>query len=219
MNQSYIWTLPTRIFHWSFALLITICLLTDDDLMAVHAISGYLILVPLTFRFFWGFWGPKYSKFKDFPLGIQRAKNFAKNVLTGDEIYVGHNPLASYVMLSILIIAPIIIFTGTLALGSEEAQGIFASLEKDKIFKKVHEFFANFLYLLLFLHLGGIFVDRLIHKKHKTLNSIFNGYKNTKKNESIKLNLFQKFFSLFFMFLFLIFASYLIFNTTNQFIY
>ena len=219
MNRSYIWSLPTRIFHWSFAILITICLLTDDDLMAIHAISGYLILVPLTFRFFWGYWGPRYSKFKDFPLGIKKAKDFAKNVFTGKEIFIGHNPLASYIMLAILIIVPMIIFTGTLTLGAEESQGIFSSLGKIKIFKKTHEFLANFLYLLLFLHLLGIFVDRLLHKEHNTLNSIFNGYKNTKTDESVKINIFQKLLAIFFLFTFFIFASYLIFNTTNKLIY
>lgn len=219
MSQSYIWSLPTRIFHWSFAVLITICLLTDDDLMAVHAISGYLILVPLTFRLFWGYWGPKYSKFKDFPLGIKRVKDFAKNIFTEKENFLGHNPLASYVMLCILIIAPVIIFTGTLTLGAEESQGIFASLEKIKIFKKIHEFFANFLYFFLVLHLFGIFIDRLLHKKHNTLNSIFSGYKNTETDESIKINIFQKLLAIFFLFTFLIFAGYLIFDTTNKLIY
>ena len=66
MHKSYIWSLPTRIFHWSFAILITICLLTDDALMTIHAVSGYLILVPLTFRYFWGFIGPKYQNLKNF---------------------------------------------------------------------------------------------------------------------------------------------------------
>ena len=219
MQQSYIWSKPTRLFHWTFALLITICFLTDDDLITIHAISGYLILVPLTFRFFWGYLGPKYSKFRDFPFEIKKVKDFAKNMLTGNETHIGHNPFASYIMLCILIIVSMIIFTGILALGAEEAQGIFNTLEKDKIYKKVHEFFANFLYLLIFLHLGGIFVDRLIHKELHTLNSIFNGYKNTKLNKSIKLNSFQKFISIVFLVLFIMFASYLIFNTTNKLIY
>lgn len=48
MNKNYIWTLPTRVFHSSFVLLIVICYLTgDDDTILIHAISGYLLLVIL----------------------------------------------------------------------------------------------------------------------------------------------------------------------------
>ena len=219
MNKSYIWSLPTRIFHWSFAILITICLLTDDDLMTIHAVSGYLILVPLTFRYFWGFIGPKYSKFKDFTLSIKKAKEFASNILDMELKYIGHNPLASFVMITMLFIVPIIILTGAMAYGSEESKGIFSSLLEIDIFEDIHELLANFLYLLLFLHLGGIFFDRLVNKEHGTLNSIFKGYKNTKNIEDIKLNIFQKIFSFFFFLLFFYYAYYLIFNNTNIFIY
>ena len=219
MNQSYIWSLPTRIFHWSFAIHITICLLTDDDLMTIHAVSGYLILVPLTFRYFWGFIGPKYSKFKDFPLSITKAKEFAKNILDMEQKYIGHNPLASFVMIIILLIVPFIILTGAMAYSSEESKGLFSALLEIDIFEDIHELLANFLYFLLFLHLGGIFFDRLVNKEHGTLTSIFKGYKNTKNVEDIKLNIFQKLFSFFFFLLFFFFAYYLIFNNTNIFIY
>jgi cytochrome b len=187
--------------------------------MTIHAISGYLILVPLTFRFFWRFMGPKYSKFKDFPLSIKKAKEFAINILDMEQKYIGHNPIASFVMITILLIVPFIIFTGAMAYGSEESKGLFSSLLEMDIFEDIHELLANFLYLLLFLHLGGIFFERLIHKEHGTLNSIFKGYKNTKNAEDIKLNIFQKLISFFFFFLFFLFTNYLIFTNTNIFIY
>ena len=55
----------------------------------------------------------------------------------------------------------------------------------------VHLFIA-----LIVAHVGGVLVDRVLHKKQETLNSIVTGYKITSENESIKLNIYQKMFSL-----------------------
>jgi len=218
MQKSYIWSLPTRIFHWTFALLITICLLTEDDFLLIHIISGYLLLVPFTFRIIWGFIGPKYSLFKDFHLSIKKATDFIFNIFDKEHKYIGHNPLASIIMFSMLMIIPFVIFTGALVLGSEEGKGFFYYLYENDFFEELHEIFANIFYILIFAHLVGIASDRLLHKEHGTLNSIFSGYKNTKENESIKLNFFQKLiFSIFFL-LFFIFLVYLIFDPNNPFI-
>ncbi|MFY4842904.1 cytochrome B, partial [Aliarcobacter butzleri] len=51
--------------------------------------------------------------------------------------------------------------------------------------------------------------DRLLHKKHQTLNSIDTGYKMTNVSENIKLNIFQKIFALF---MFILFIEFLVFN-------
>ncbi|XOB62182.1 cytochrome b/b6 domain-containing protein [Campylobacterota bacterium DY0563] len=220
MNKNYIWTLPTRIFHWSFVLLIVICYLTeDDDTILIHAISGYLLVVTLLFRFGWGFFGPKYSKFKDFSLGLKKSKEFVKNIFNPKEEFIGHNPLASNVMFAMLIIVVLIIFTGSLTYGSEEAKGFFSFLEKNKTFKHIHEFFANFLYLLIFLHLCGIAFDRILHKENQTFKSIINGFKYTKEKVSVKLNIFQKLYAFLFLIIFIGFLIYLVVDKTNPFIY
>lgn len=218
MQKSYIWSLPTRVFHLTFALLITICLLTEDDLLMTHVISGYLLLVPFTFRIIWGFIGPKYSLFKDFHLSIKKSIYFIFNIFEKEQRYIGHNPLASIVMFSMILLVPFVIFTGALVLGSEEGKGFFYYLYENELFEELHEITANIMYLLIFAHLAGITVDRLLHKEHGNLSSIFNGYKNTKENESIELNIFQKLIFTIFFLLFFIFLIYLIFDSTNPFI-
>ena len=218
MRKSYIWSLPTRTFHGTFAILMTICLLTDDDLLTIHIIAGYLLLVPFTFRIGWGIFGPKYSKFKDFPVSIKKTKEFMLNVFNTEQKYIGHNPSASIVMLSMLILVPFIIFSGMLTLGAEKSKGLFSNLGKNGLYEDIHELTANIMYFLVFAHLVGIAVDRLIHKEHGTLESIIKGYKNTKIKESIKINIFQKLFAFVFLVLFLIFSIYLIFNSNNPFV-
>ena len=81
MEKSYIWSLPTRVFHSLFAVFILLVFLTDDDkLLNYHAVIGYAILILLIFRVCWGFFGPKYSRFKDFPTGKQNVKEFLNNL-------------------------------------------------------------------------------------------------------------------------------------------
>ena len=78
-----------------------------------------------------------------------------------------------------------------------------------KLFKEIHEFFANFLIFLIVAHLTGVAFDRVFHKKHETLNSIATGYKMTSEDESIKLSFFQKIFAIV---MFVAFIAFLIFN-------
>ena len=78
-----------------------------------------------------------------------------------------------------------------------------------ELFGEIHELFSSILIALIIAHLSGIFVDRILHKKHQTLNSIVTGYKVSQEKKSIKLNIFQKLFALI---MFIVFISFLIFN-------
>lgn len=215
MFNSYIWSLPSRVFHWLFAGLILLAYLTDDDkLLNYHALIGYGVLILLVFRLFWGYIGPKYSKFKDFPLSFTDAKEFALNIFSSKQKYIGHNPIASYAMIGIFVVVFLTIITGILALGVEEGKGLLSSLnstffKKMELFEHIHEFFSNLLLALIAAHLLGVFSDRILHPAHKTLSSIFNGFKVTDEDYSIKLNIFQKLFALIFLALF---VAFLIFN-------
>ena len=94
MEKSYIWSLPTRIFHTLFAVFILIAFLTDDDkLLNYHAVIGYAVLILLIFRVCWGIFGPKYSRFKDFPIGKQNVKEFIGNIFEENQQKDDHQEL------------------------------------------------------------------------------------------------------------------------------
>lgn len=216
MQKSYIWSLPTRIFHFFFVLLILLAFLSDDKdrLLNYHAIIGYAILILLVFRFCWGFIGPKYSLFKDFPIGIQNVKDFIINIFDSNQKYIGHNPLASYAMFGMLIVTFLTVITGILAFGVQEGKGVLSFLNspyfKDmKLFKDIHEFLSSVLIALIIAHILGVLSDRVLHSKNETLKSIVTGFKVTQENESIKLNIFQKLFAFL---IFIAFAVFLIFS-------
>ena len=218
MKKSYIWSIPTRVFHALFVLFITLVFLSaEDKWLNFHAVIGYCVLILVIFRIFWGILGPKYSLFKDFPLGKQNVKEYLNHIFEEKQKYTGHNPLASYVMIAMLIIAIVSVLTGALAFGIQEGKGIFSFLNSSffknmKLFKEIHEIFANLFIVLIVAHILGVLVDRLLHKKHETLNSIVTGYKITDENKTVKLNIYQKMFS-FLMFIF--FIGFLVFNLFN----
>lgn len=219
MQKSYIWSLPTRVFHLLFVVFILLAFLSDDEdsLLNYHAIAGYAILLLLIFRFFWGFWGPKYSLFKDFPIGIQNVKDFIINIFDSNQKYIGHNPLASYAMFGMLIVTFLTIITGILAFGVQDGKGILSFLNSSyfkemKLFKEIHEFLSSVLIALIIAHILGVLSDRLLHSKNETLKSIVTGFKVTQENESIKLNIFQKLFAFL---AFVAFIAFLIFSLSQ----
>jgi cytochrome b len=216
MQKIYIWSLPTRIFHFLFAFFILLAFISSDEdrWLSYHAIIGYAILILLLFRFFWGIFGPNHSKFKDFPLGKKNVKDFLNNIFEDKQKYVGHNPIASYVMISMLVVCFLAVVSGVLAYGIQEGKGIFAYLNSSffknmELFKSIHEFLSTLFLVLLASHILGVISDRILHKKHETLNSIVTGYKKSEKEEGIKLNIFQKFLAFIFL---AILVSFFIFN-------
>ncbi|WP_345993603.1 cytochrome b/b6 domain-containing protein [Sulfurimonas sp. HSL-1716] len=200
--KAYVWSLPTRVFHMMFAAFIAAAILSgdEDSLLNIHASLGYAIGVLVVYRIVWGFAGPRYSRFSDFPLSLKELKEFMLNIFDHKK-YAGHNPAASFVMVTMLIVVFLTVATGILAYGIQEGRGILGFLNSPyfkemKLFKEIHEFFSTFLMILIAAHLGGVAFDRLIDKKTDTLGSIVNGHKNIDA-PSVTLNLFQKLFSFF----------------------
>ena len=200
--KAYIHTYPTRIFHLLLVVYVLVIYLISDEnnLLPLHVSIGYGILVLTIFRIYFGFFGPKYSKFKDWSLSIKESFEFMLN-FSNTKVYISHNPLASFVILAIIINLFLVVVSGITVYGIQEGRGVLSFLndtmfKEMKFFKDIHELLSNLLLGLIFIHISGVFVDRLLHKENKTLISIFNGYKNVNAKSAI-LNNTQKFISIF----------------------
>ncbi len=199
--KAYIWSLPTRVFHMMFAAFILTAYFSGDEdkLSTLHVSFGYAIGVLVMYRILWGFVGPKYSRFSDFSLHVKELKEFVLNIFNHKK-YVGHNPAASFVMITMFAVVLLTVVTGILTYGIQEGRGILSFLntpyfKEMKLFKEVHEFFSTFLMVLVALHVSGVIFERVMDKETDTLGSIINGHKNIEA-PSVTLNLFQKIFSL-----------------------
>lgn len=217
--KTYVWGLPTRIFHFCLVLFIIISWMSaDDDYLQIHSAFGYAIGVLIIYRFVWGIIGPKYSHFRDFNFSIKKAIDFSNNILFNEKKYLGHNPAASIVLFYMLVIILITVLSGVLTLGEQEEKGVFSSLHstffKDfELLEALHELFANFMLAFIFIHLMGILIDRLLHKEDETVKSILTGYKKI-AGQNAKINLYQYFISIAF-FILSILVIYFTFSNTG----
>lgn len=198
MKRVYVWTLPTRLFHWLFVVLIAAAWISteEDRWLNIHAAIGSAVGALVVFRIVWGIIGPRYSRFGDFNLSMAALKEYLLSLLDPSRRTIGHNPAASYVMVAMLSTVVLAVFSGILAYGIQENRGLLASLHTGffqdmEIFEEIHEFFVNLLWVLIAAHVGGVLVDRLLHKDDRTLNSIIDGHKNM-EGESAALSWFQK---------------------------
>lgn len=191
--KTLIWTLPTRIFHGLLALGFTTAYILGDfeELINYHFAFGAFVSVLILFRILFGLIGPKYSNFRDFPIGLNNQKKFIKNYFS-KEMYVGHNPAAALVMLAILLIGLLCGITGYLFYAEEN--GVLYVIGNADFLEEAHEVLANIFLGLVIMHLLGVLSDAVFHWQTGTLTSIFNGYKNVEATPA-KLNIFQKAFS------------------------
>lgn len=172
MKKSLIWTWPTRLFHWFMALGFMAAFITaqvaKDIGMNPHFAFGMFVGTLALFRILFGFFGPQYARFKDFPLG--EIGNFISNMLKRNEEqeYPGHNPLASFVMLGIMFG---LLFTAMSGMAIRITKGA-------EIVENMHKMFFMFSMIMVVLHLLGILSDLFLRKHMGTLGSIFTGYKN-----------------------------------------
>lgn len=192
--KTYIWSLPIRLFHWLFAIgFATSYLLGENEfLMNFHYAFGALVGILALFRIIFGFFGPKYARFSDFPISTAQIIDYISHLKTRTTRYYGHNPLAAVTMLGMFVFAILTSFSGLAMYFG--ASGLLA-FDGD-IFEDFHEVSANIFLLLVIAHLLGLLLDFIVHKSDGTILSMINGYKNGKSEET-KLNKSHSFFALF----------------------
>ncbi|MEI6888434.1 MAG: cytochrome b/b6 domain-containing protein [Bacteroidales bacterium] len=202
--KTYIWTLPTRIFHWLLAISFALAFILggEEDFLRLHIALGSFAGVLVLFRIIQGFNGPLYARFRDFPVSVKALTLFFTNMKMSRSEHPGHNPMASVIMLSILLVALISAISGIL-LSASEGTGIFGitlSVSYKETFEELHDVVVHLMLILVVIHLTGILADTVLHYAQGTLFSMFTGYKNIKA-ENASLTPAQKVFSIFWILL------------------
>lgn len=193
--KTKVWTISIRIFHWCLAIGFTAAYILSDfhDYQNLHYGFGLFVGGLLLFRIIYGFLGPKYAHFMDFPIGIKNQIEFITHFFKKDKTYIGHNPMASIVMLGIFVVGLFCSISGYILYSVENPSRINVNLSEHLV-EEAHEILANLFLILVIIHLIGIVTDLIFHSKTKTLQSIVTGYK-TVEGENTKQNAFQIIFS------------------------
>lgn len=96
------WDLPTRLFHWLLVAGLFMAWLSHNrDWIEIHLWTGYAVLVLVSFRILWGFFGSVHSRFSDFmrsPLAVLRYWRGEQPKTAG------HNPAGGWSILVLLVL-------------------------------------------------------------------------------------------------------------------
>jgi len=186
LSQIRVWDPVVRFFHWSLVSAFVVAFVTEENLLSVHSLAGYLILALLSIRFIWGFIGTRYARFSNFVYSPQNITQFLKDTLCFKaKRYLGHNPAGGAMVILLMASLFITSTSGILLLGAEEQAGPVAHWFTQaggfwaKALEELHEFFANFTLLLVFIHVIGVIVESLIHKEN-LVSAMLSGFKPEK---------------------------------------
>jgi len=190
-QQSLIWDIPTRLFHWLLVIGLFLQWLTGeylDDSIDWHFTIGYCMLGLVLFRVVWGVIGTRYAKFSNFLTSPSRALKYAKTLPDKDsKVYAGHNPLGGYVVIIMLLLIALQAISGLFVSDEIFSEGPYRSLASEPV-KEAMEFIHfnlfNALLAIVGVHVIAVFVYQL-YKKQKLIIAMLNGRKNTDA-ESIK---------------------------------
>lgn len=119
--------MPTRLFKWSFALLVVLAFISADSgdiLYFWHKLIGYALLTLILWRVMWGFAGSTTARFSTFVTWPWRVVGYAVDLARGRKPrYLGHNPLGAWMVVAILAIILFQAVTGLLLFDDKFAEG------------------------------------------------------------------------------------------------
>jgi cytochrome b len=157
MRSILVWDIPTRLFHWLFAISFAVAFATAEigDLAVVHVFTGLLALGLVVYRVIWGLVGSRYARFSSFLFSPSAAlKHLLETVRGKAERHVGHNPAGSWAIYFLLTLGLAIGFSGlTMLFAGEQVE-------------EVHEVLAIVTLNIALLHIIGVVVASLKHREN-----------------------------------------------------
>lgn len=171
-----VWDLPTRVFHWSLALLVITAIVSvkvGGNAMTWHFRAGYAVIALLGFRLVWGLIGGRWSRFTSFIYAPGTIRRYLRGEhRPGDHFEVGHNPLGSLSVLGLLGILALQVSTGLFSDDEIANSGPlvkFASGAASSLATKWHaDFGAVIIYVLVGLHVAAI----VYYRRRKQLDLV-----------------------------------------------
>jgi len=202
MQQVRVWDIFVRLFHWSLVLSFALAYLTGEgDLETLHAWSGYFIAVLITLRFVWGIIGTKYARFSNFIYRPSTIKSYLKSLFSRHpKHYLGHNPAGGAMVIVMLLVLALVSWTG-LETYAAEGKGPLAGISLEityahaddgesgdwnrgsgDFWEELHEFAANLMLLLIFVHIAGVLLSTVLHGEN-LIRAMITGRKEIQKEK------------------------------------
>lgn len=157
-----VWDLPTRVFHWVFALCFCGAYLTaeSEHFRLLHVTFGYTFGGLLAFRLLWGLGGSRYARFSSFIFSLGELRDYLLALISRKpQHYLGHNPAGALAIFLMLIL-------GLLTAASGFAH--YQELGGDWL-EELHEGSAELMLGVVTVHLAGVVVSSHLHRENLPL--------------------------------------------------
>ena len=157
-GRQRVWDLPTRLGHWSLALLVTGSLITGQvagTWIEWHGYFGLGIIWLLSFRLVWGVLGSTYARLGQFFPTPSRLIAYARGQWHG----LGHSPLGALSVFSLLSVLILQAGAGLFAADDTGFTGPLRSRASHELAESLtdwHRLTSNLVFGLVALHLAAI---------------------------------------------------------------
>ncbi len=203
MRWVRIWDPFVRLFHWTLVVSFFVAYTTEDETLLLHVWAGYVIGILVPLRIVWGFVGPGHARFSDFVYRPRIAVAYAKDLFRfRARRYLGHSPAGGLMIVALLIVLPVVVWTGLEFYAAEEGAGPLAASpvpalvvgqavadEDDNddgdergrdddadFWEAAHEWLAHLAFLMVLFHVGGVVLGSIAHREN-LVRSMITGYK------------------------------------------
>jgi cytochrome b len=171
-----VWDGPTRIAHWSMALLFGLSWWTGrTGRLDWHRWSGYVLLGVVVFRICWGFFGSSTARFSQFVRGPRAIADYVRGRWA---LAPGHNPLGA---LSVLTLLALLVAQVVLGLFAVDVDGIesgplstHVSFEAGRTCARWHHSIFTALQVFVALHVVAVLYYVFVRKEN-LVGAMFGG--------------------------------------------
>ncbi|SHO67499.1 Cytochrome b [Pseudoxanthobacter soli DSM 19599] len=154
-----VWDPVVRLFHWTVVTACVLNLFILEEGHYWHRVTGYVVAAVLIVRVVWGFVGTPYARFAQFFPTPSKVFGQIGDMLDGREKrYIGHNPLASVMMLTLMALLAATCLTGWM-------QTLDAFWGEEWL-ENVHAILANSIMVLALLHAAAAIFESWRHKEN-----------------------------------------------------
>jgi len=173
-----VWDLPTRVFHWLFALSFAGAWITAESerWRDVHVLLGYTMLVLVVFRLAWGLVGTRHARFSALRPSFARAFDYLRSLVRfSPQHHAGHNPAGTLAILLLI------------ALGLASALSGLATFNEvgGHAMEEVHEALASAMLAVVVVHIAGVIVGSIAHRENLPA-AMVTGRKRAAPEEAIR---------------------------------
>lgn len=181
LDRVKVWDLPTRVFHWSLASCCTAAVTTGllgVDWMDWHLRFGVATLGLLAFRIVWGLVGPRYARFKSFPVSPRTVLSYFRNFRAAGR-HAGHSPSGAIAVFAFILVLLVQVISGLFTSDSIATEGPLVHLVSETtvtLASRLHQLTQWAIYAMVGLHLGAV-LGYWIFKQDNLLGPMITGYK------------------------------------------